>query len=32
MLNEWKEFQDYTARNKQDTTHLGRFTLSLIHI
>ena len=32
MLNEWKEFQDYagvvnyTARNKQDTTYLGRFT------
>ena len=32
MLNEWNEFQDYTgvvnytARNKQDTTYLGRFT------
>ncbi len=30
MLNEWKEFQDYTARNKQDTTHLGRFTFDTI--
>ena len=36
MLNEWKEFQDYTgavkytARNKQDTTYLGRFTFDTI--
>ena len=36
MLNEWKEFQDYTgevhytARNKQDTTWLGRFTFDTI--
>ena len=36
MLNEWKEFQDYTgavnytARNKQDTTYLGRFTFDSI--
>ena len=35
MLNEWNEFQDYTgvvnytARNKQDTTYLGRFTVRL---
>ena len=36
MLNEWKEFQDYTgavnytARNKQDTTYLVRFTFDTI--
>lgn len=36
MLNEWNEFQDYTgvvnyiARNKQDTTYLGRFTFDTI--
>ena len=36
MLNEWKEFQDYTggvnytARNKQDTTYLGRFTFDTL--
>ena len=36
MLNERKEFQDYTgavnytARNKQDTTYLGRFTFDTI--
>ena len=36
MLNEWTEFQDYagvvnyTARNKQDTTYLGRFTFDTI--
>lgn len=36
MLNEWKEFQDYTgtvnytARNKQDTTYLGRYTFDTI--
>lgn len=36
MLNEWKEFQaytgavNYTARNKQDTTYLGRFTFDTI--
>ena len=36
MLNEWKEFLDYTgtvnytARNKQDTTYLGRFTFDTI--
>ena len=36
MLNEWKEFQDYTgvvnytARNKQDTTYLSRFTFDTI--
>ena len=36
MLNEWKEFQDYTgavsytARNKQDTTYLCRFTFDTI--
>ena len=36
MLNEWTEFQDYagvvnyTARNKQDTTYLGRFTFETI--
>ena len=36
MLNEWKEFQDYTgvvnytAWNKQDTTYLGRFTFDTI--
>ena len=36
MLNEWKEFQDYTCvvnytvRNKQDTTYLGRFTFDTI--
>lgn len=36
MLNEWKEFQDYTgavgctARNKQDTTYLGRVTFDTI--
>ena len=36
MLNEWKEFQDYTdvvnytTRNKQDTTYLGRFTFDTI--
>lgn len=36
MLNEWNEFQDYTgvvnytARNKQDTTNLGRFTFDTI--
>ena len=36
MLNEWNEFHDYTgvvsytARNKQDTTYLGRFTFDTI--
>lgn len=36
MLNEWNEFQDYTgvvdytARSKQDTTYLGRFTFDTI--
>ena len=36
MLNEWKEFQnytgavDYTVRNKQNTTYLGRFTFDTI--
>ncbi len=36
MLNEWKEFCDYTgavnytAANKQDTTYLGRFTFDAI--
>ena len=36
MLNVWKEFQDYTCvvnytvRNKQDTTYLGRFTFDTI--
>lgn len=36
MLNEWKEFSDYTgtvhytAVNKQDTTYLGRFTFDTL--
>ena len=36
MLNEWKEFQDYTgeasytARNKQDTTYQGCVTFDTI--
>lgn len=36
MLNEWKEFRDYTgsisytAANKQDTTYLGRFTFDTL--
>ena len=36
MLNEWKEFSDYTgtvrytAANKQDSTYLGRFTFDTL--
>ena len=36
MVNEWKEFQEYTsvvnytAWNKQGTTYLGRFTFDTI--
>lgn len=38
MLNEWKKLQactgivDYTARDKQDTTYLGRFTVDTIFL